>query len=192
MKYNNDLYLKHKEFINDLFTNYFEKIETHYEFFESNLSEVEYKPYDGFIPYTNGGIEICNFSNVNYLISTGKINNDKLQKFINDKSIEFYQEHNIYNYTNDPLDIENCDSIASTLEDISIMFCLGIYFYDIKNIHNKFKENSTYIFGYINWEAPYHRNIDKYQFYKSDYFIIDKDFNNKVKKSINEIIESLL
>jgi len=65
-----------------------ETIESEYEV-EGNVTEIAYKSYDGFIPFTNGGISFTTPIDLAYLVGTGKgFTNEDVTKSIN-KTVDY-------------------------------------------------------------------------------------------------------
>lgn len=189
MKYSNELYLKHKDKIKDLLDNKFNELTSRYEFYDIPENEdIDYKPYDGYIPFTNSGYEISGFTDLynNWI-------EDKLPKSCKD-----ILEKNIDKWINEAkqdelTDNEIKENEREILEDTNLLFTLRVQFYHANNFHNNFKnQDSVYIYGEINWEAPYYRPGKGHDIYFEKGFTIDDNFYETLEKELTEIVEKMI
>lgn len=213
------------EIIEDLVTEYGDELESDKELYSMQVSEIESDSRDGFIPFTNGGFEATGFVDLSHFNSTGKGvgGNGKAENAIEGQIETAYEmaldefkdqyetEIEGMGYSEDQLnyhDLYDLDrgDLAEALseieheylsdEDSSVMYQIGVYYYDPSNSKNDFKgEHSIYVYGVINWEAPYHRRQDKFEeVMKSSgsfSFKDSKDLEIKLKKKLKDVYKEI-
>ncbi len=148
--------------------------------------DVEYQKGEnapGFIPFTDGGWNATAFIPLSFITFTGLYPSstradeaiERMEEFNREVARERFMEENP-----DIVDIVGEDNIGyHRLMDLgyekyakeldmyvdeyftedSIMYQLGIWFYDIENRENEYygEYHSVWVYGLINWESPYHR-----------------------------------
>lgn len=201
--YSNKVYKNYKEFIQEKLETTFEAITDNQELWgETNKNDIDYQPSSGFLPFTNSGFIMDNYTSFDMILSTDnfpafiekKLNNrieEELKvirkNFISENKEEIekckIEEEDFYSslaeHNQNLADLySNCEH--EHLGQYTITFELGIAFYEADNCHNMHKNNSVKIWFEI-------EEIENSRIEKS--FEITDNFHEDVEKALKEIEE---
>ncbi len=185
------------------------------------LKEVPYKSSSGFIPFTDGGFKITGFINLGYMESSGYMPSPKKveakveefidyeremakERFIDDNSeivaelgedkINYLDLHEA-GYEDEADELSEMEYENMSDETSSFMFELGVFYYEKGNTHGNFADeaDSVYVYGRINWEAPYYRGGDNNEWVAKNSSDIKIDPNSKTfKKQLTDKIRKIV
>jgi hypothetical protein len=205
-----------RDLLNDKIGEAVEEVDFRYEIPEWRMDEVEHKSRDGFIAWTDGGVEATGFAYGRYLIGSGvglptNTLDAQLAKWdddAHDHAVEWFSEEypEIFSqltiqteenlsygllYENGMGDLaEELDQARDEyLEEDSIMFQIGAYYYRPENDRGKDGKHTIYLYGVVNMEAPYHRK-GNFEDYKDLYITFDSisELETKLDQSIPKIV----
>lgn len=93
---------------------------------DTNLSEVCHKAYDGFIPFTNGGFRLMSYTSLASLYASGKtFNNERLREQV-EKYIADDQKSATEDFIGDNKE-DICDALSITEEELDDMEAEEVY-----------------------------------------------------------------
>jgi hypothetical protein len=197
-------------------------LESDWEGYSDNIEKVESQSRDGFIPLTEGGAQGSFYVDLSSLEGSGNLSSlpEKAVKSLN-KILEngysyvakdFYKDHK-EEIDNLGLTIDDVDyhslyeagagELAESLSNIeyeffsddTIILGVEIYLYHPDNSGNPNKgKYSCYAYSYVNWEAPYHRHIDQFEWVGPEHiftFSSVEDFQKKIKPVLNKLKSEL-
>lgn len=106
------------ETLGDAFGHISEELDNEFEV-EGNITEIEYKSRDGFIPFTNGGVIYSAPINLDYLVGTGKgFTNEKVSESI-DETVGYCYKSALEDFIINNRDELNGLYTAEELDEIS-------------------------------------------------------------------------
>lgn len=196
----------------------FQQIVSEYDLFNKNIERVEHQSRDGFIPHTDGGYEAKAFSSVGKLIHNNVKSaeaNKKISELYDQSAqdaLEEFKEKYAKELKGIPSEKINhqdlCDlskdDLAEELSELeldntegensTVMFSLGAYYYHPEGKGKGNETNQLYVYGAINWEAPYHRSgrgneevVGQEEIEFSD----QKDLSQKIKIALNNLMKKM-
>jgi len=185
------------------------------------LKEVEHESRPGFIPYTDGGFTVTGFTDISDITGSGYYPKPKeavkiidqfannayewaKEKFMKDNPdlVEELGEdkinyHDLYkaDYGEKAEELSEIEMEYMSGDDSSIMFELGVFYYEKGNTQGNFADeaDSVYVYGVINWEAPYHRSGKGNEWIAKNNGAIKIDPNSKTfKKELTDKIRKIV
>jgi len=204
---------------------YYDEIRDDYELYPYTsgeaLKEVPSKSAPGFIPFTDGGFTVTGYSGIYQMNSSGNIPKQvekKVEEFVKydteyavedfiveqpaiakevgltkKNAMEYYDLLTDAGYDQEAEDI---DTRIRESYDSDFMFELGVHYYTKDNSRGDSKEfDNVYVYGLINWEAPYYRSGSKNEWVSKKSGSIEinpnsktfkKDLANKIKSIVKE------
>lgn len=185
------------------------------------LKEVEKESRPGFIPYTDGGFTVTGYADLSQMEGSGFFPKPKevkktIDRYI-DNAYEWAKEEFIKNnptlvaelgedkinyndlydsdYGNEAEELSELESEYMSGDESMIMFELGIFYYEKGNTKGDFADtaDSVYVYGIINWEAPYHRSGKSNEWVAKNSGSIPIDPNSKnFKKQLTDKIRKIV
>jgi len=157
--------------------------------------EIEYKPRDGFIPFTEGGLSLESFGDLGYMESTGATKHKAFQANI-EKSYKEAEMQFIDNYPkakgvpfdelSEELQEELYELEKDYLNEWTTLFSTRVQIYGPDNHRNDCKgEWAVYILSMFNDETPYHRDRYNTELFEES-FVWNEENKPLIKQAILE------
>lgn len=201
--------------IKDKLEYHFEDVVSDSEAQEAKYEDVENKSRDGFWAWTDGGTLATSFAYISRFQGGGfTFSDDKANKILQqviDTNYEgakgSFMERNqdlVTKYGEDKMNYsdlyelgldekaEDLSETESEWMDETIMLQMGVQYYTPKNSRNENAGKHTfYVYGVINFEAPYHRSKSEWESHKDVTFSVDSlddpSFESKLESAIKTV-----